>query len=496
MSETPQAPGRSRRYIAAFLALLLLVSVAGTLKITGVVKFGGPVSVTKVEGIDKDGVLPKFVHDIVLTVEGSPSNIDKFMKEITVVVNEPGIDVVMPLSDDARLDGNKLTIPLPVLQAGSYKLVSGSYTFPFFTSKEASIELGATADDCFKAKEPNACMSVYFHRKVFRDADARPALQELLDLTERVPETLYACHEWSHAIGEAAAWKFRTFKKAMENTFDVCHFGFYHGVQEGIASVMTTEELIAALPVQCDQFTAGQTHGDCAHGLGHVTYWRAGGDYMRAVDLCATLLKLPDPDKYLAIACVTGVTMSWADDYNLDRQTYGKPIHMKPVFEDTFDLCKSLSERHLRAGCYEYINPTQMQTPEELLAQAPKCNALADDIESKWCWLGFARDAAWQPSWSVAKMVEICSSARMTEFMWGCFDNTVHSKTVTTHKRGTAAEICRLLPRSIDPDIFDSRCQSLQNLEDERFNAEGRNTDGERESALPSDQSGKLPAKP
>lgn len=491
MSDTPDAPARSKRYVAAFLALLLVASVAGTLAITGVVKVGGPVEVIKVVGPDGEGVMPAYLHEMVLTLEGSAQNIDTFVSEISVVVNEPGIDVVMPLSDDARVDGDQLTIPLPVLQPGAYKLVSGRYSLPFFSSKEATVELGASADDCFKAKTPNACLSVYFHRKVFRDVDARPALEELLSLTERKPETLYACHEWSHAIGEAAAWKFRTFEKAMENTFDVCHFGFYHGVQEGIASVMTTAELKAALPVQCDLFTAGQTYGDCAHGLGHVTYWRAGGDYYRAVDLCATLLELPDPDKYLAIACVTGVTMSWSDDYKLDRQIFGKPIHMKPVFEDTFDLCKSLSERHLRAGCYEYINPTQMVTTEQLLAQIPKCNALTDDLESKWCWLGFARDAAWQPSLTTAKMVDICQQARDTSFMWFCFDNVVHSKTVTTHKRGTAKEICTLLPKSIDPSGYESRCQSLQNLEDERFNAEGRDTEGNREGALPTDQGSK-----
>ena len=481
---------RKNKHLALAMAFIFLISTIGILHFNGLLGSNGAVKVVSVEGLDKDRILSKFTHELKLKVKGSKSDIDKFGKSLKITVNEPGLDVVMPLSSDVYFENGSLVVPLPILQAGSFKLKGeNGFEYKFYTSLEAFHPIAHSSVDCLSSEDIGGCMSVYFHRKVFKDNGARPALTELLKLTEDHPETLDLCHNWSHAIGEASAWLNGDWDKAMANVFDVCHFGYYHGVQEGLAAVMETEALKKSMLTMCTQFTAGQTYGDCAHGLGHVAYWRAGGDYKRATDLCRVLLVLPDPDKYLAIACMTGITMSWSDDYLEDRRVYGAPIHMKPKLADTFDLCKNLDNRFLRAGCYEYINPTQMHTMAELMNQIPKCNALADELELKWCWLGFARDAAWQRTIPTSKMVEICQQAKTKDAMWGCFDNTVHSKTVTTHKRGTAKTICDLLPRSVDPLIYDGRCKSLQNLEDERFNAEGRDeSNGKREQSIPKDQ--------
>ena len=484
-------PKRSNKYLAIFTAFIFVSSTLTGLYFTGNLGSTGPVKVIKVSGLDKDKILSSYQHELRLKVKGSKDNILLFGKSLQIAVNEAGINVIMPLSSDVTLEGDELVLPMPILQAGSYTLKGNNgYRYDFYTSMEAFHPIAHNSHDCLDTADQAGCMAVYFHRKVFKDKSARPALTELLKLTEDFPATLDQCHNWSHAIGEAAAWYYGSWDKAMDNVFDVCHFGYYHGVQEGLASVMTTKALKISMLTMCDQFTAGQTYGDCAHGLGHVAYWRAGGNYKRATDICRILLTLPDPDKYLAIACMTGITMSWSDDYLEDRRKFGTPKHMYPVLKDTFDLCKNLDNRFLRAGCYEYINPTQMHTMEELLNQIPKCNALSDELELKWCWLGFARDAAWQSTIPVSKMVEYCQKAKTLEAMWGCFDNTVHSKTVTTHKRGTAKEICELLPKSVDPLVYPGRCESLQNLEDERFNAEGRDeSTGVRQQAKPKDQS-------
>jgi hypothetical protein len=490
LDNNPEPKKRNNKYLAIFMALIFIITSLTALHFNGYLGSTGKVKVLKVEGLDKNKVLSKFTHELKLNVRGSRNDMITFGNSLQITVNEPGLDVIMPLSDKVTLNKNVLTIPLPILQAGSFKLIGkDNFTYDFYTSLEAFHPIAHSSHDCLSTEDVGGCMAVYFHRKVFKDKNARPALTELLKLTEDYPQTLDLCHNWSHAIGEASAWYNGSWEKAMANVFDVCHFGYYHGVQEGLAAVMETNVLKTNMLTMCNQFKAGQTYGDCAHGLGHVAYWRAGGNYKRATDICRILLTLPDPDKYLAIACMTGITMSWSDDYLEDRREYGTPIHMYPKLQDTFDLCKNLDNRYLRAGCYEYINPTQMHTMEELMNQIPKCNALTDTLELKWCWLGFARDAAWQSTIPVSKMVELCQMAKTKEAMWGCFDNTVHSKTVTTHKHGTAKTICQLLPKSVDPLVYPGRCQSLQDLEDERFNAEGRDeSTGVRQQAIPKDQ--------
>jgi hypothetical protein len=82
------------------------------------------------------------------------------------------------------------------------------------------------------------------------------------------------CHQLMHAVGRAAALRYRDVGVAFLNGDQVCGAGYYHGAMEGILQVLGSRTKVAReIPGLCTEpRKSGRyaiEHYSCAHGLGH-----------------------------------------------------------------------------------------------------------------------------------------------------------------------------------------------------------------------------------
>lgn len=411
-----------------------------------------------------------------LEFKASDEDLKKIGENTTIKLQNSISDLGYPMAS-YKITGQKIIFKLPILEPGYYSLYYGDSSIPFSVGV-GKIIVPKKATDCLEKEKESRCLSIYFREKALIDKSAKPALDELFKLTEDVPRTLYLCHNYSHSIGQITAFIYKDYDGAIKDGFDVCHFGYYHGVMESFSSIFSTEKLKEYFPVLCDKYAIGMNRGDCTHGLGHITWWRTGGEFMDAVEICKlagekiTIGFFRDMD-----SCVTGVAMEWSNAY-LAAEESDKKI-MTEGLSDPAYICKKIEDDKLASGCWEFIGPVWGGNDKNIEHMLKICQELRG-IESQGCWLGLGRDNAFRPEVTSESAVKTCMRATDPMAMWLCQSNVVHSKTVTTRLPGTAKLVCSLVPKSTINYLY--QCQGLQTLENERLNAEGRNQlTGERE---------------
>ena len=420
--------GNIFKKLAIFGGVLLLVPIY---LVVNQNHYTGPVEFVA-SSISKNQDFTYTPKNVALTVKAADKDL-KYIADHTLIKLQNSTSVLGYPVASYSISGQTINYKLPILEGGLYSFDYAKGSIPF-TVGVGSLKIPSKAVDCLGIQKESTCFTIYFREKALKDKTVRPALDELFSITEKYPETLYLCHNYSHAIGQVTAFIYSSYQTAIKDGYDVCHFGFYHGAMESFSSLFNTKELEAKFATLCDEYAIGMNRGDCTHGLGHIAWWRSGGEFDQAVKLCdlaspkITIGLFRDKD-----SCVTGIAMEWANTY-LQATTLEKSNMTKGLTDPAF-ICKTIKDQLLASGCWEFIGPVWGGNDKNLAHMAAICETLTG-VSNDGCWLGIGRDNAFRPDVTTQSAIKLCQQAKRTSAMWYCLSNVEHSKTVTTRKPG------------------------------------------------------------
>jgi methionine-rich copper-binding protein CopC len=113
----------------------------------------------------------------------------------------------------------------------------------------------------------------------------------------------HICHEVAHELGRKVVFHYLDVKKSLADSDQTCELGFFHGVVEGAARVMLSDDFYGPVASSCDQ---ALDKSSCAHGIGHSLSIRYSVNMEKSVQLCLEYFKEVD----LVDNCVEAVGMS------------------------------------------------------------------------------------------------------------------------------------------------------------------------------------------
>jgi hypothetical protein len=191
------------------------------------------------------------------------------------------------------------------------------------------------------------------------------------------------CHDLSHAVGRAAWTRYQSISVAFKEGYDVCDFGYYHGIVEAAGAQLGAEEFVIRIPAACEELVADNLrYSQCTHGAGHGAFYIEQGDMGAAMSLCVGF------KSGLKQACETGVSMEWFHSY----QYY--PEKLTPNTPNPRLVCSMLLEAY-RPSCYAYLYTgvnANMQTDDDIKREVQWCYDNADSNASD-CIISLSRVA-------------------------------------------------------------------------------------------------------
>lgn len=220
-----------------------------------------------------------------------------------------------------------------------------------------------------------------------------PALDTLRDLIGVNSRARFFCHEASHAVGRASLRINGNLADAFRAGYDVCDFGYYHGIVEGAAGGFDDATFLAQVPSLCQDFASAEElfYMQCNHGIGHAAARRTNNDMVRALEFCNALDKNPqltgDRLRIARNGCGTGVTMEWFATATADPNAAVTPEVSEPR-----DVCTQIPSRWA-PECVEYVgNTLDSSDPVNSLREIGRwCTTTGFDEA---CFRGVARAAA------------------------------------------------------------------------------------------------------
>jgi len=219
------------------------------------------------------------------------------------------------------------------------------------------------------------------------------ALDTLKRLLGTETRARYFCHEASHAIGRESLKMNGNLADAFRDGYDVCDFGYYHGIVEGAAGGFDDATFLAKVPTLCEEFASAEElfYMQCNHGIGHAAARRTNNDMVRSLAFCDALEQNRNlTGERLRLAqngCGTGVTMEWFATATADPNAAVTPKVSRPR-----DVCLAIPERWV-PECIEYVgNTLDASAPVESLRELGAWCATTGYLEP--CYTGLARAAA------------------------------------------------------------------------------------------------------
>ena len=198
---------------------------------------------------------------------------------------------------------------------------------------------------------------VRYVRKNIATKSAESILSELAELRKNSREFLPMCHGVTHALGRSAYIKYGSIADGFKNGYDVCDFGYYHGVVEGAGRMLTDAEFVKKMPEFCNTLLdegRQELAEQCIHGLGHAAALRVNNDLLRGLEMCDSLGEIQK--KYtnipINLMCGTGVTMEWFTNAS-EAFKFGRSEIVVPSVKDPKDACYDVPEKW-KASCVEY----------------------------------------------------------------------------------------------------------------------------------------------
>jgi hypothetical protein len=271
------------------------------------------------------------------------------------------------------------------------------------------------------------------------------ALKSLEGLMKSEGRARYFCHEASHAVGRASLRINNGIAEAFRDGYDVCDFGYYHGIVEGASAGMNDQDFERAVSTLCAEFASAEElfFMQCNHGLGHAAARRTNNDMLRALDFCGAIENTDglegDRLEVARNGCGTGVTMEWFATATLSENPTVTPKVDKPR-----DVCHQVPTEWA-AECYEYVgNTLDASDPVSSLLELGAWCSTSPQVGP--CYKGLARAAA-GVGISDRDAIGVCDTAKNSDDRDGCV--TYYIATVATtleFSEKPVERICALLP--------------------------------------------------
>lgn len=271
------------------------------------------------------------------------------------------------------------------------------------------------------------------------------SLKTLEGLTRSNGRARYFCHEASHAIGRASLRINESLTDAFRDGYDVCDFGYYHGIVEGASAGMDDASFRTAVSTLCSQFANAEElfFMQCNHGIGHAAARRTNNDMLRGLAFCDAIAETEGLEgerlRTARNGCGTGVTMEW-----FATATLSEDPTVTPKVEEPRDVCHQVPEQWA-AECYEYVgNTLNASDPvNSLIELSGWCN---DSAQPGPCFKGLARAAA-GVGVSDRDAVAVCDAARERDARNGCVSYYIATVATTIDFNEKSVErICAILP--------------------------------------------------
>lgn len=365
-----------------------------------------------------------------------------------------------------EMKGNVALLTPPILDIGHYSIEFLGNELNFSIGRDDRF-INMSIDKCVTLeikKDSFLCLQNYFQDKVIGEKTSIGSINELTKAGEE-NELLRGtdCHMWAHVIGYSQAMQSSDdYEKGFSSGSNSCQSGYVHGLVEGYAVIGDKEALKVMLPIFCQKYDPSfqANQGACLHSLGHMTWFRSGGDLNTALELCEFA-----GDKlagtYTAKGfCASGVAMNWAYAYLAGSPqeklelSYGK--------KEPTDVCKDLKDPDLREGCYGFITAVWGESVEGLNHMADICNSLSER-DSKSCWLNLGSVQSLQSFSEEKNAIKFCFKANSNAAFWLCQNNVVEEFTHILFKAGTARAVCKIVPKSTVG--YKEECEKLIRLE-------------------------------
>jgi len=286
------------------------------------------------------------------------------------------------------------------------------------------------------------------------------ALDTLKRLLGAESRARFFCHEASHAIGRESLRINGNLADAFRDGYDVCDFGYYHGIVEGAAGGFDDQTFLDTVPTLCEEFASAEElfYMQCNHGIGHAAARRTNNDMVRSLAFCDALELNPNlTGERLRIAangCGTGVTMEWFATATADPNAAVTPKVSRPR-----DVCLSIPERWV-PECIEYVgNTLDASAPVESLRELGSWCATTGHAEP--CYRGIARAAA-GVGIPARDAISVCDAAGTEGARDECVRFYIAAVATTIDYDVSAVErICRELPDA-DRDGPTSLCERVR----------------------------------
>ncbi|MBU6200617.1 MAG: hypothetical protein KJS90_01300 [Acidobacteria bacterium] len=286
------------------------------------------------------------------------------------------------------------------------------------------------------------------------------ALDTLKRLLGTESRARFFCHEASHAIGRESLRVNGNLADAFRDGYDVCDFGYYHGIVEGAAGGFDDQTFLEAVPTLCEEFASAEElfYMQCNHGIGHAAARRTNNDMVRSLEFCDALaLNTNLTGERLRIAsngCGTGVTMEWFATATADPNAAVTPRVSRPR-----DVCLNIPERWA-TECIEYVgNTLDASAPVESLRELGTWCGTTGHVEP--CYRGLARAAA-GVGIPARDAIAVCDAAGNDGARNECVRFYIAAVATTIDYDVSAVErICRELPAA-DREGPTSLCEQVR----------------------------------
>lgn len=386
------APPNSVNGMVTFL-LLGLGSVGAALLVAGDTGTVAPGALT-VTGL---ALLPAYAAaGIVRNTTANPFSPPSLLALGTMVLL---LTLVIPINVTGLLARRRGTERSPVARSAALAafLVLGAFTSTFAvdTRIDAIREETRPAPSCLLGTnrlQIQRCLDSSLVATA-REESVVVALDTLKRLLGTESRARFFCHEASHAIGRESLRMNGNLADAFRDGYDVCDFGYYHGIVEGAAGGFDDQKFLDAVPTLCEEFASAEElfYMQCNHGIGHAAARRTNNDMVRALAFCDALKLNPNlTGERLRIAengCGTGVTMEWFATATADPNAAVTPKVSRPR-----DVCLSIPE-HWVSDCIEYVgNTLDASEPAVSLREIASWCETTQYVER--CYRGIARAAA------------------------------------------------------------------------------------------------------
>ena len=310
---------------------------------------------------------------------------------------------------------------------------------------DRTIEAAETCLQGSNRLQTQRCLAQLYTSMVQQEG-VEPALDHLLALTQQSGEAVFHCHEASHAIGRASMRSHDDIVAAFTDGYDVCDFGYYHGIVEAAADHLDDEEFRDAVPTLCAGLASENTlfYMQCLHGTGHAAALRANNDLNRGLEFCDELREtdtLADEQREGALnGCGTGVTMEWFSTASIAGSDSGA---VSPPVSQPREVCAEVDERW-QPECYEYVGNT-LDTSRPAASLRELADWCLQTTEISACFVGLTR-AAGGVGIDPQIVFDVCAMADNPALENCLTFYIVYRATTIDYRLSVVDELCEQLP--------------------------------------------------